>query len=205
MKMRFGKFGPFLGCTKYPECRGIVNIPKKDDIPAQNMPTCPALGCDGKMVQRRSRFGKPFFSCSTFPDCDVIVNNIDDLDEKYKDHPKTPYVRKTKKGKFGSKKSAKAEESPKKKTPSKGKKKAAPRAQPAHKLSKELETIVGASELSRPEVIKKVWDYIKAHKLQDTKNKRLIVPDAKLAKLFGTKEPIDMMKLAGLLSKHIGK
>jgi DNA topoisomerase-1 len=205
MKMRFGKFGPFLGCTKYPECRGIVNIPKKDDIPAQNMPTCPALGCDGKMVQRRSRFGKPFFSCSTFPDCDVIVNNIDDLDEKYKDHPKTPYVRKTKKGKFGSKKSAKTEASPKKKTPSKSKKKAAPRAQPAHKLSKELEAIVGASELSRPEVIKKVWDYIKAHKLQDTKNKRLIVPDAKLAKLFGSKEPIDMMKLAGLLSKHIHK
>jgi DNA topoisomerase-1 len=130
------------------------------------------------MVQRRSRFGKPFFSCTNFPDCDVIVNNLDDLDEKYKDHPKTAYIRKTKKGKFGSKKGAKEAASPKKKTTAKGKKKAAPRKQAAHKLSKELEAIVGASELSRPEVIKKVWDYIKAHKLQDTKNKRLIVPDA---------------------------
>jgi DNA topoisomerase-1 len=204
MKMRFGKFGPFLGCTKYPECRGIVNIPKKDEMPSKDMPTCAALGCDGKMVQRRSRFGKPFFSCSNFPDCDVIVNNLDDLDEKYKDHPKTPYVRKAKKGKFGSKKGAKEGEPSKKKTSAKSKKKTAPKKQAAHKLSKELETVVGASELSRPEVIKKVWDYIKEHKLQDKKNKRLIVPDAKLALIFGSKEPIDMMKLSGILSKHIG-
>ena len=98
MKVRYGRFGAFLGCTNYPECRGIVNIPKKDDIPAKEMPTCPALGCDGKMAQRRSRFGKPFFSCSNYPDCDVIVNNLEDLEEKYQDHPKTPYVAKPKKG-----------------------------------------------------------------------------------------------------------
>lgn len=194
MKLRFGRFGPFLGCTKYPECHGIVNIPRKDEIPAKDMPTCPALGCDGKMVQRRSRFGKPFFSCSTFPDCDVIVNNLDDLAEKYPDHPKTPYVKKEKKGKFGAKKGEKEEK--------KEKKKAAPRKQVAYKLSKELEEIVGAKELSRPEVVKKVWDYIKAHNLQDPKNKRLIVPDEKLGKVLG-KKPIDMMKMSGLLSKHI--
>ena len=29
MKLRFGKFGPFLGCSNYPECRGIVNITEK--------------------------------------------------------------------------------------------------------------------------------------------------------------------------------
>jgi DNA topoisomerase I len=203
MKMRFGKFGPFLGCTKYPECRGIVNIPKKDEMPAKDMPTCPALGCDGKMVQRRSRFGKPFFSCSNFSDCDVIVNNLDDLDEKYQNHPKTPYVRKAKKGKFGAKKSAKEKAPAEKKASPKGKKKAASRKQTAYKLSKELEAVVEASELSRPEVIKKVWDYIKKHDLQDKKNKRLIVPDSKLAKIFGSKAPVDMMKLAGLLGKHI--
>jgi DNA topoisomerase I len=197
MKLRFGRFGPFLGCSRYPECRGIVNIPRKDEIPAKDMPTCPALGCDGKMVQRRSRFGKPFFSCSNYPDCDVIVNNLDDLTEKYQDHPKTPYVKKPKKGKFGAKK---GEEE--KKAPAKEKKKAAPRKQTAYKLSKELEEIVGAKELSRPEVVKRVWDYIKEHKLQDPKNKRTIVPDAKLSKVLG-KNPIDMMKLAGLLGKHI--
>ncbi len=200
MKLRFGRFGPFLGCTRYPDCNGIVNIPRKDEIPAKDMPTCPALGCDGKMVQRRSRFGKPFFSCSNFPDCDVIINNLDDLNEKYPDHPKTPYVKKPRKGKFGAKKEEKEE----KKAAGKEKKKTAPRKQAALKLSKELEEIVGAKELSRPEVVKKVWDYIKEHKLQDPKNKRQIVPDAKLAKVLGGKKPIDMMKLSGLLGKHIG-
>ena len=201
MKMRFGKFGPFLGCVKYPECRGIVNIPKKDDIPAKDMPTCPALGCDGKMVQRRSRFGKPFFSCTNFPDCDVIVNHLDDLDEKYKEHPKTAYVSKSKKGKFNKKRAK--EKSVNKKSSASSKKKAAKKSQVAHKLSKDLEAIVGSSELSRPEVIKKMWDYIKKHQLQDSMNKRLIKPDAKLAKVFGSKEPLDMMKLPGAISKHI--
>jgi DNA topoisomerase-1 len=199
MKMRFGRFGPFLGCTHYPECRGIVNIPKKDEIPAKDMPTCPALGCDGKMVQRRSRFGKPFFSCSNFPDCNVIVNNLDDLTEKYPDHPKTAYIKKARKGKFASKKETAAAE---KKTAGKAKKKAAPRQQPTLKLSNELEEIVGAKELARTEVTKKIWEYIKKHDLQDPKNKRLIVPDANLAKVLG-KKPVDMMKLAGLLSKHM--
>jgi DNA topoisomerase-1 len=196
MKMRFGRFGPFLGCTRYPECRGIVNIPRKDEMPAKDMPTCAALGCDGKMVQRRSRFGKPFFSCSNFPDCDVIINNLDDLNEKYKEHPKTAYIKKEKKGKFGAKKEEKGAEKPKKK--------AAPRKQAPLKLSKELQEIVGAKELSRPEVVKKVWDYIKEHKLQDPKNKRTIVPDDKLGKVLGGTKGIDMMKLSGLLSKHIG-
>lgn len=198
MQLRFGRFGPFLGCTKYPECRGIINIPKKGEIPPEDMPACPAKGCDGKMVQRRSRFGKPFFSCSTFPDCDVIVSNLEDLAEKYPDHPKTAYVKKPSKwGKKG------------KETPLKGKKGAkktasrTPRVQAAHKLSKELQAIVDAAELSRPAVTKKVWEYIKANNLQDPKNKRSIVPDDKLAKVFGNKKPIDMMQLARVLNKHI--
>jgi chromatin remodeling complex protein RSC6 len=63
---------------------------------------------------------------------------------------------------------------------------------------------VGADEMARMEVTKKLWDYIKANNLQDPKNKRLIVPDAKLAKVLG-KQPVDMMKLSGLLSKHFKK
>ncbi len=200
MQLRFGKFGPFLGCSTYPECKGIVNIPRAGETPAAEMPSCPAIGCDGNMVQRRSRFGKPFFSCSTFPDCDVIVNHLEDLDEKYPNHPKTPYVKKTKT--FGKKKAAKkvTKESAaaKKKTT---KKKSA--GQPAKQLSKELQAIVGEEPLSRPEVTKKLWEYIKSHNLQDPKNKRMIIPDANLAKVFGSKKPVDMMKLAGLLTKHL--
>jgi DNA topoisomerase-1 len=192
MQLRFGRFGPFLGCTKFPECRGIVNIPKKDDIPQEGMPPCPAVGCDGKLAQRRSRFGKPFFSCSNYPDCDVIVSNLEDLAEKYVNHPKTAYVKKASKwGKKGKEKEK----------PEKGKKKSK-RTQPAYTLSKELQAIVGESQLSRPEVTKKIWDYIKANKLQDPKDKRNIVPDSKLAKVIG-KKPVNMMKLAGLLNQHI--
>jgi DNA topoisomerase I len=202
MQIRHGKYGAFLGCTRYPECKGIVNIPKKDELSSKDMPPCPAIGCDGKMVQRRSRFGKPFFSCSNFPDCDVIVNHLEDLETKYPNHPKTAYVKKEKKWKTKGKAKEEAvsgkkkEKAPRKKTA---------RAQPAHKLSKELQDIVGVSELSRPEVIKKVWEYIKAHECQDKKNRRLIVPDQKLSKLFGDKKPLDMMQLSKVLNKHIKK
>ncbi len=213
MKVRHGKFGAFLGCSRYPECRGLVNIAKAGEPLPADMPTCPAIDCDGKMVQRRSRFGKPFFSCSNYPDCDVIVNNLDDLEQKYQDHPKTPYVKKTK-GKWG-KKGAAEKEAPEKKVSKKGKKgavskkssasKKAPRKQAALKLSPALQAITGEKELSRPETLKKVWDYIKTHNLQDPKNRRHIRPDAKLAKVFETDQPVDMMKLPGLLGKHLSK
>ncbi len=207
MKLRFGKFGPFLGCTNYPECRGIVNIPKKGELPPEEMPTCPALGCDGKLTPRRSRFGKIFYSCSNYPDCDVISNDLDHIGEKYENHPKTPYVSK-KKGKkeSGSSKTASTKKSAKKVSTKKATKKtSSTRKQPEHALSPELTKIVGSDTLSRPEVVKKVWEYIKSHNCQDTKNKRLIVPDDLLAKVFGSKEPIDMMKLSGILNSHIKK
>jgi len=133
---------------------------------------------------------------------DVIVNQIDDLEVKYQDHPKTPYVKRAKKGaKKTTKKAAKKapKKAPKKKA---AKKKTTARGKPLP-LSPELAAVVGAKELTRPEVIKKIWDYIKSNDLQDPKNKRLIVPDKKLEKIFGSSKPIDMMKLAGILSKHI--
>lgn len=97
MKLRFGKFGPFLGCAKYPDCKGIVNIPKKGESViegegAEKVP-CPAIGCVGHLVRRRSRFGKMFYSCSEFPACDVIGNEIEQIKLKYKEHKKTAYVK----------------------------------------------------------------------------------------------------------------
>ncbi|MBS0628737.1 MAG: type I DNA topoisomerase [Verrucomicrobia bacterium] len=202
MQLRFGKFGAFLGCSKYPDCNGIVNIPKKDEIPPEEMPTCPAKGCDGRLVSRRSRFGKVFFSCSNFPDCDVILNDLDKRDEKYPNHPKTAYIKKKSAKKKGAKTATKKETkkaTPKKKKAATKKKKS---GQPKKTLSKDLAALVGETELSRPETVKHVWDYIKKHELQDPKNKRIINPDAKLAKVIG-KKPIDMMKLSGLLGEHL--
>jgi DNA topoisomerase-1 len=191
MTLRHGKYGAFLGCSRYPDCKGIVNIPKKGEkvYNAEELPLCPAIGCDGHLTPRKSRFGKTFFSCSNFPDCDVIVSDFDQIGTKYPDHPKTPYVRKNKKGKGPAKKESK---------------KKSPLAQATYKLSPELQKIVGAAEMSRPEVTKQVWVYIKKNNLQDPRNKRLIRPDATLAKVLGT-EPVDMLKLASFLNKHFKK
>ncbi|HAB99161.1 MAG TPA: hypothetical protein DCE71_05010 [Parachlamydiales bacterium] len=77
-------------------------------------------------------------------------------------------------------------------------------AQMNYTVSAELEAIVGAKKLTRPEIVKKLWVYIKAHKCQDMKNKRMINPDQKLSEVIG-KKPVDMLKLAGHLNKHIQK
>lgn len=211
MKLRHGKFGAFLGCTTYPNCKGIVNIPKKGEaiVDASDMPACPAIGCTGHMVARKSRFGKTFFSCSTFPECNVIVNELDQLATKYPEHPRTAYEKKAKKG-FGK---AKAEKAPAKKAAKTTKTKAVKepkepkakktRVMPAKKLSADLAAVCGSDALPRGEVLKKLWDYIRANDLQDSKNKRQINPDEKLAKVFGNNEPVDMFKLAGIIGKHL--
>ena len=53
--------------------------PAFDQRKPEEMPECPAIGCDGRLTQRTSRWGKPFFSCSNYPDCDVIGNAIDQV------------------------------------------------------------------------------------------------------------------------------
>ena len=61
---------------------------------------------------------------------------------------------------------------------------------------------VEAEAVARTEVIKKLWDYIKANGLQDTTNKRAINADAKLKPVFG-KDQITMFELAGIAGKHL--
>lgn len=72
-----------------------------------------------------------------------------------------------------------------------------------HKLSSELEAVVGKGPMPRTEVTKQLWKYIKKHKLQDTNNKRNIIPDEKLAKVFGGKKTINMFDMTKKVSKHI--
>jgi DNA topoisomerase-1 len=200
MALRHGRFGPFLGCSRYPECKGIVNIPKKGEkvYRPEELPSCPAIGCDGHLSPRKSRFGKTFFSCSNYPDCDVIVSTLDQLTTKYSNHPKTPYVKKGRRGKGGKSE----EKAPGKKSAAKATKKP---KQPTYTLSSELSQLLGQKELSRPEVTKQIWAYIKSHNLQDPKDKRMIRPDGPLAKIFGSNKPINMMKLASVLNKHLKK
>ena len=68
--------------------------------------------------------------------------------------------------------------------------------------SVELAAIVGKEDLPRSEIISKVWKYIKANDLQDPKDKRNIVADAKLEKVFG-KKSANMFEMSKLLSSHL--
>ena len=66
-----------------------------------------------------------------------------------------------------------------------------------------LAEVVGSKPLPRTEVVKKLWVYIKKHKLQDTKNKRNINADAALKAVFGGKGTVNMFEMTKLVSKHL--
>ena len=69
-------------------------------------------------------------------------------------------------------------------------------------LSGELEAVVGKGPLPRSEVVKKLWEYIKKHDLQNPKNKRNILADEKLKPLFGKNE-VTMFEMTKLVSKNL--
>ena len=80
----------------------------------------------------------------------------------------------------------------------------APRKPAAGKApSAALAAVIGAEPVARPEAVKKMWEYIKAHNLQDPKDKRTIVADDKLRAVFG-KDSAGMFELAGILGNHLG-
>jgi chromatin remodeling complex protein RSC6 len=66
-----------------------------------------------------------------------------------------------------------------------------------------LAAVVGSTPASRGELTKKLWDYIKKHKLQDEKNKRNINADAALKAVFGGKSQVTMFEMTKLVSGHI--
>ena len=68
--------------------------------------------------------------------------------------------------------------------------------------SPELAAVIGSDLISRPGVVKALWDYIKANGLQDASNKRAINADAKLLAVFG-KPQVTMFELAGIVGKHL--
>jgi len=70
-------------------------------------------------------------------------------------------------------------------------------------VSEELKAVVGKGPMPRTEVTKKLWAYIKSHRLQDKKNKRNIIPDEKLSKVFGSKRAINMFDMPKLVNKHL--
>lgn len=74
----------------------------------------------------------------------------------------------------------------------------------ALKPSAELAAVVGPEPLPRTEVTKRLWDYIKAHNLQNPANKRNILCDAKLKAVMG-KDEVTMFEMTGLVGKHLSQ
>src|SRR3954451_15205292 len=68
--------------------------------------------------------------------------------------------------------------------------------------SQELAAVVGSDPLPRPEVVSKVWDYIKKNNLQNPQNKREIKADDKLEKVFG-KKSVTMFEMNKYLAQHL--
>jgi upstream activation factor subunit UAF30 len=67
----------------------------------------------------------------------------------------------------------------------------------------ELAAIVGSEPISRGELTKRVWDYIKQNNLQDQQNKRNINADAKLRPIFGGKDQVSMFEMTKLINQHV--
>lgn len=68
--------------------------------------------------------------------------------------------------------------------------------------SAQLGEVVGAKPLPRTEIVKKIWEYIRKNKLQDSKNRRMINADSRLKPIFG-KDQISMFELAKVVNKHV--
>ena len=69
--------------------------------------------------------------------------------------------------------------------------------------SPQLAAVVGSGQLSRGEVVSKIWAYIKANKLQNPANKREILADAKLKPVFGGKDKVSMFEMNKHLAGHL--
>ena len=69
MVIKTGRFGRFMACTGFPECKKTKPILKKTGV------ACPKPNCGGDIVERRAKGrGRSFFGCSKYPECDLLLN-----------------------------------------------------------------------------------------------------------------------------------
>jgi len=71
------------------------------------------------------------------------------------------------------------------------------------KPDEKLAAVIGTEPLPRTEVTKKVWDYIRAHQLQNPENKTLIRADDLLRELFAGKDQVTMFEMTKLVFQHV--
>jgi DNA topoisomerase-1 len=68
MVVKRGRYGEFLACDNYPDCKNTKPILRKVDA------RCPK--CGGQIVQRKGKRGRPFYGCDKYPDCDFTANAV---------------------------------------------------------------------------------------------------------------------------------
>jgi DNA topoisomerase-1 len=103
MVLKKGRFGPFYGCSDYPNCtttRRIGKDGKPVPLPEPTGVTCPKCQ-EGELLKRRGRFGRPFYSCGRYPECDYAVNDLAQVSEY---DPEKEAAREAEAAKNGSKK-----------------------------------------------------------------------------------------------------
>ena len=61
--IRKGRYGSFIACSNYPECKYIKNEPK------EIIEVCSCPNCDGKIIEKKSKRGKVFYGCNNYPNC----------------------------------------------------------------------------------------------------------------------------------------
>lgn len=69
MVVKQGRYGEFLACSGYPECKHTRSLSSGGPPASSTGVPCPQEGCDGEIMERRSRRGKIFYGCSRYPDC----------------------------------------------------------------------------------------------------------------------------------------
>ena len=63
MVKRKGRYGEFIACSNFPECKYI----KADESQIKEICDCP--NCEGKIIEKKSRRGKVFYGCNNYPKC----------------------------------------------------------------------------------------------------------------------------------------
>ncbi len=75
--LRYSKSGAFLGCSTYPECKGLLPMPGEkgdDEEEAAEGPQVDCPTCGRPMIRKKSRYGKDFLACTGYPDCKTTLN-----------------------------------------------------------------------------------------------------------------------------------
>jgi len=71
------------------------------------------------------------------------------------------------------------------------------------KPSSDLAAVIGAGPIARGAAVSKIWEYIRKHELQNPENKREIIADPALKKVFGNRDKVTMFEMNKYLAQHL--